>query len=133
MPRSRGFLGQMIQQKTGIPVGIIKANWGGAIIENWLAPDSMAEVPELDGLYRDFKNKLKVYEENLPKNTELLVNWARAAQEAKSKGLEVFSIPAADLNPIYAPPGKTGFFCMYQGMISQLTGFPIKGVTWYQG
>ncbi|KAB2641615.1 MAG: sialate O-acetylesterase [Verrucomicrobia bacterium] len=127
------YFGQMVHQQTGIPIGIIKANWGGAIAENWLAPDSMNDVAALSGLYGEFKNKLKVYEENLPRNTALLTEWSRAAQEALAKGLDVPSIPSVDMHPVYAPPGKPGYFCMYNGMISYLTGFPIKGVTWYQG
>lgn len=127
------YFGQMIHQQTGIPIGIIKANWGGAIIENWMSPDSMKEVPELAGLHGNFSHKLKLYEENLPKNTRLLADWLRAAEDAKAKGIDIPSIPAVDLNPIYAPPNGTGFFCMYNGMIHYLTRLPIKGVSWYQG
>ena len=128
------YFGQMLQQETGIPIGIIKANWGGALPEHWMSPDSMKEVPELAGLYTGFSQKLKAYEENLPKNMKLLEDWVRAAEEAKSKGLDIPSIPwVRDLNPVYAPPDNLGYFCMYNGMISYLTHLPIKGVTWYQG
>lgn len=132
-PAAPWFFGQMLHQETGIPIGIIKANWGGAVPENWMSAESMKAVPELDGLYRDYENKLKIYEENLPRNTQLLTDWVKAAGEASAKGQDIPPVPIVDLHPVYAPPYKTGFFCMYNGMISYLTRFPIKGVTWYQG
>ncbi|MCX6877382.1 MAG: hypothetical protein NTW21_26770 [Verrucomicrobia bacterium] len=128
------YFGQMVHQETGIPIGIIKTNWGGALPEHWMSPDSMKEVPELAALHAEFSHQLKVYEENLPRNMQLLEDWVRAANEAKSKGLEIPSIPlAGNLSPIWAPPDYVGCFSMYNGMISYLTRLPIKGVTWYQG
>lgn len=127
------YFGQMLQQETGIPIGIIKANWGGATAENWMAPDSMKGINELNGVNREVEDKLKLYNENLPRNTKILQDWVKAAEEAKAKGADIPPIPSVDLNPIYAPPFKTGPYCMYNGMINYLIRFPIKGVTWYQG
>ena len=128
------YFGQMVHQETGIPIGIIKANWGGALVEHWMSPDSMKEVPELSRLYAEFSAKLKTYEENLPRNVKLLSEWVRAAEDAKAKGQEIPPIPlAGNLSPIWAPPDNIGYFAMYNGMISYLTRLPIRGVTWYQG
>ncbi len=127
------FFGQKLHLDTGIPIGILRASWGGATIENWMSPDGLKEAAELKALYRDYEIRLKEYDESLPRNTKLLEDWVQAAAQARTKGTLIPPIPYINPHPVNAPPGRTGYFCMYYGMLDYLTRFPIKGVAWYQG
>jgi sialate O-acetylesterase len=121
------FFAQRIHQETGVPIGIIKANSGGARIEWFLNPDVGA--PNIG----DWKYQLDCYTNNLPRNTKILEDWVQAAKLAKEKNLPIPLIPAVDLHPSYSPPNRFGPFCFYFGTIVPLAKFPIKGVAWYQG
>ena len=127
------FFGQRLHQEAKVPIGILRASWGGATIENWMSPDGLRQVDELKPLYRDYEIRLKEYEDSLPRNTKLLEDWVQAAALARTTGTIIPPIPYINPHPVNAPPGKTGYFCMYYGMIDYLTRFPIKGVAWYQG
>ena len=41
------YFAREIQQKTGVPIGIVDDNWGGSPIEPWTAPEGIAMVPEI--------------------------------------------------------------------------------------
>lgn len=123
------FFAQRIHQETGVPIGIIKSNAGGARIEWFLNP----EVVEPNKIFGDWKYQLDCYRNNLPRNTKLLEDWVRAANEAREKNLPVPLIPSVDLHPSWCPPNRFGPFCFFFGTISPLAKFPVKGVAWYQG
>ena len=48
------FFGQRLHQEAKVPIGILRASWGGATIENWMSPDGLRQVDELKPLYRDY-------------------------------------------------------------------------------
>lgn len=45
------FMGQDLQARRKVPVGLIAASWGGSVIEDWIPRDALAQVPGYaDGL-----------------------------------------------------------------------------------
>ncbi len=45
------FFGRELNQKLGVPVGLIEADWGGTRIESWTPPEGFAAVPALQKEY----------------------------------------------------------------------------------
>jgi sialate O-acetylesterase len=123
------FFAQRIHQETGVPIGIIKANSGGARIELFMNPD----VVEPNKIFGDWKYQLDCYKNNLPRNAKLLEEWVKAAQDAKEKNLPAPLIPCVDLHPSFSPPNRLGPFCFFFGAIASLSKLPVKGIAWYQG
>lgn len=41
------YFGRSLQQKLGVPIGLISSNWGGANIETWMSRESLAAFPEV--------------------------------------------------------------------------------------
>ena len=123
------YFAQMLHQETGVPVGLLKVNSGGARIEWFMNP----AVVEPRKIWGDWKYQLDLYEKNLPKNTRVLEDWVRVARDAMEKNRPVPVIPHVDVHPSFSPPARFGPFCFYFGTLSCLARLPIKGVAWYQG
>ncbi|MFA6568934.1 MAG: sialate O-acetylesterase, partial [Victivallales bacterium] len=52
------FFGREIHRKTGIPVGLINASWGGTIAEAWTSREAMAADPFFRKVLREYENEL---------------------------------------------------------------------------
>lgn len=46
------FFGRQLQQKLGVPVGLIQSAWGGTIVEAWTSSTSLKTVPEMAGFVK---------------------------------------------------------------------------------
>lgn len=50
------FFGRLLQERTGVPVGIVNASWGGTPVEAWTGEDALKDFPEyinLKSMYED--------------------------------------------------------------------------------
>lgn len=50
------FFGRLMQEKTGVPVGIVNASWGGTPVEAWISEAGLKDFPEyinLKSMYED--------------------------------------------------------------------------------
>ncbi len=50
------FLSKMLNEKTGVPVGIVNASWGGTPIEAWIAEEHLADFPRLIAEKKYYEN-----------------------------------------------------------------------------
>jgi len=121
------YFAREVQQKTGVPIGIIDVNWGGTRIEPWVASEGLELVPEFNQQFTAKQEALKNYRANLNTSLTEMEAWiARTRGNLTSGGMITTppSIPAA-------PDG--GWSGMYNAMINPLVLLPIKGALWYQG
>ena len=127
------IFGMRLQEKLGIPVGILVAAVGGTGILSWLAPsffDQHDDLRELyhtypwerenyDAIYAQWQNDRRGHEQE---NTRLLA----AGKEALPWTKYLFFGPRGP--KCLAQP--SGF---YHGMICPLAPFAVRAVLWYQG
>ncbi|MDZ7269508.1 MAG: 9-O-acetylesterase [candidate division KSB1 bacterium] len=66
------FFGRHLQQKLGVPVGLIQSAWGGTVVEAWTSGASLKTVPDIKGFVellektaRDSIFDQALYEKNL--------------------------------------------------------------------
>lgn len=66
------FFGRHLQQKLGVPVGLIQSAWGGTVVEAWTSGASLKAIPDLKGFVeileqtaRDSIFNQALYEQNL--------------------------------------------------------------------
>lgn len=113
------FYGQALYTNLSVPVGLIQSSWGGTPVEAWTIEEAIDEKSiekakaleksfQLDSAYysiavNNFKNGLLLKSPEMPES----VNYHRR----NHKKLSV----------------------LYNGMISPLINYTIKGVIWYQG
>jgi len=53
------FFGREIHRKTGIPVGLLNASWGGTIAEAWTRREEFGTVPFLKRMLKEYDHELK--------------------------------------------------------------------------
>ena len=120
------FFGRELHRELGVPVGIIKSALGGTPIESWMSRNSLIEaVPELAGNIEQWdKNVANFSEEDYQQE---LKAWQQTADKAAADGTP------PPRKPVRATENPWRPNCLYNGMISPLAPYAIRGVIWYQG
>ena len=122
------YFAREINQKTGVPIGILDDNWGGTAIEPWTAPAGMESVSELGKAVTERQHVIAAYTNQLSKTLEEMERWIATSRTALSTGAVLTPAPAMPSHP-----GSSGWCSMYNAMINPLIHFPVKGALWYQG
>jgi sialate O-acetylesterase len=116
------FFGRDLEQRLGMPVGLIEAARGGTPAEAWTGREELHRTPELQfyltkwaRLFAEFPEASKRYEAEVRR-------WEEGGKLESAR-------PRTPLGPgsSHAPSG------LFNGMIAPLTRFAIKGAIWYQG
>lgn len=121
------YFAREIQQKTGVPIGIVDVNWGGTAIEPWVAPEGLALVDKLKPELAGMQDAAKAYRAGLPAALAEMEKWIAQTRRDLATGAPTASPPAFPAAPVGRWSG------MYHAMVHPLTGLPIKGALWYQG
>ena len=100
------FFGRDLNERLGVPVGLIQASWGGTPAEAWISAETLGRFPHFD-------NALA----------------ALRGEKVDSLALELYH-PKGDLGFYDNPKTPT---VLYNAMIRPLAPYAIKGVIWYQG
>jgi sialate O-acetylesterase len=125
------FFGRELHKALGVPVGLINSSWGGTPAEAWTSREALEADPTLrpmmvergDNAVRDYPAALEAYK-------KAHAEWETAAEKAKAEGAEVPKEPTAPADPKTSPWTPANLF---NGKISPLIPFGIRGVIWYQG
>jgi len=156
------LFGRDIQSVTNQPVGLIETCWGGTRIHSWMSLKMLETMPEKVSAARGAKNFRDHYDEikrtyetvTLPQWKETLAKWtedskpAFAAYEQAQKDWIQQAAEAKTQNKP-APPRPRGpqpprepvdpihnnqtSAALFNGMVSPIIPYGIKGVIWYQG
>ena len=123
------YFGQELQQKLGVPVGIINDSYGGSQAEAWTPVEYLAESKELrptvarTKMWRDERSEVrKKYEASLRE-------WAKEAKKAKAEGRKFHGAPhPPDALRDYRIAGS-----IFNNMVKPIIPYAVKGAFWYQG
>lgn len=146
------FFGRDLHKAKGVAVGLINSSWGGTPAQAWTSLSGLEAEPELAGYVNAIKNKLaswdqdavvypqlqQKYQQDLKlwnENPEIKA-WTEEVSKARAAGLAIPPQPAAPVRPkAPQPPGgdQNTATVLWNGMISPLLPYAIKGVIWYQG
>jgi sialate O-acetylesterase len=127
------FYGLALNEKLGVPVGVIESAWGGTDIEPWTPPAGFAAVPEAKPFLDKQLAKYEDYRKELEKDLPIWEAWIRDTLKALKAKAELPVEPGLDQfpgNPYENPQAPT---TLYNAMIHALTPFGIRGAIWYQG
>ncbi len=107
------YFGQMVQQETGIPIGLLMSTVGGTLANNWTSQDVLEENPDSVAYFERYERLKAAYPAELAAYKKALKSNPQAERPRE---------------PEKRQPG--GY---YNGMIAPLFSFPVAGVIWYQG
>ncbi len=127
------FFGKALQESLQIPIGLIHVSWGGTAAEGWVSRGLLERnpdfVPILDRWKRDIENYPQAISEFNRRQPDLQAQWKIDSADAVSKGRALPRKPTAPRGPGHrdTPTGQ------FNGMLSPVIPFAMRGVIWYQG
>ena len=121
------FFGREIHQRTGKPVGLIRSSVGGTAIEPWTPASAFPEFPDPAGIAEQVKKAESEYRAQLPSKLADVEAWVVETRKALKIGKPVPETPD------WPEPSSQGPTTLFNGMISPLIPYGIKGIIWYQG
>ena len=124
-----GFLfGSRLHQILDVPVGLINNAWGGSACEAWIPRDRLRANPMSLPYLNMWEEKEKTYNyETLNKAyEEKLAQWQDDKKAGKASG-RAPKKPRNDMVGQHRPAN------LYNGVLSPIIGYGIRGAIWYQG
>jgi sialate O-acetylesterase len=117
------YFGRDLQKALNVPVGIIHTSWGGTPAQSWTSKEALEAEPSLKYYVEGLENRKKTWDPNKVKEQyeAALAKWKTAAEEAKKQ------MPQEPGTSAWDPS------TLYNGMISPLLPYAVKGAIWYQG
>ncbi len=121
------FFAAEIQEKTGIPIGILVSGRGGTSIKLWMSQESLEKFPDLKSSISLADGRLKKAGDSIKANEPKLAEYRKKFREAIATTGKVPSWP----EPF--PHYETAPGALYNGMIAPLARVPVCGFIYCQG
>ena len=128
------FFGRDLQRKIHVPIGLIQSAWGGTRIEPWLPAMAYKDTPALKSQWLWLKNALAQYpryQQALPAYRHRVKAWLKVSGAQYRAGQRISPPPIPPSDPIAG--NKQNPTAIFNGRISPLIPYAIRGVLWYQG
>lgn len=117
------YFAREIAAREHVTVGVIDATWGGTVGESWVRLTALGRDASLAPI---FVARGKMTDKGADAAGEQR-DEQRQQEEARAAGEPIPQFPW------HPPLNSWGPGLLWNGMIAPLTGFPIRGVIWYQG
>ncbi len=122
------FFGLHLQEKLGVPIGLIETSWGGTPAEAWTSQRALSADASLMPVYAEWAGMNDDTAAHQLRREKELDLWRSAVEQAKAEGKQPPEFPwEPNIDSSWMPSG------LYNAMIAPLTRFPIRGAIWYQG
>jgi len=123
------FFGRDILKATGFPVGMIHSSVGGTGAQLWTSRSGLEKVPELHGYLDDIaRGQAKTNPAEVSQYPQLLADYEAKLREWSEKNQPGTPKPVPPRDPVGKAPTS-----LFNGMITPLMPYAIKGTIWYQG
>ena len=128
------YFAREILTKTGVPIGLVDANWGATRIEKWIPAEGLELVDELKPQVIARQEAMKAYRAQLPKALSEVEAWIAKTRSELADNAAIPPMPVIPPHPdTPVNPYGEGWCTMYNAMIHPVVHLPIKGALWYQG
>jgi sialate O-acetylesterase len=122
------FFGRHLQEKLGVPIGLIESAWGGTPADAWTSLRSISADASLMPVFAEWSRMTDDFAVSGLRRERQLEEWRQAVEKAKAAGKEPPGFPwEPNERGCWAPAG------LFNAMIAPLTRYPIRGAIWYQG
>jgi sialate O-acetylesterase len=124
------FFGRELHRELDVPVGLIDSTWGGTAIEPWTPAEAFGTLPALAPVLEGMRKAAQEYRGHLPESMAKIDAWLAATRAALQAGGELPATPDWPRDPLASERQPAG---LYNGMISPIVPFALRGAIWYQG
>ena len=121
--------GVELQERLGIPIGLIQTAWGGTRLEAWTSLGAITKDPALMPVLADWDRAMNDHALALLRYHRAAKDWEKAVPQWKAQHKLLPPPPERPLGP--ASPRRPGG--LFNAMVAPVTRFGIRGVIWYQG
>lgn len=121
------FFARHLQQKLGVPIGLVESFWGGTAAESWTSLHGLAADASLMPVFAERAKTVDTESTTVLQQQREEREYQQAVEQAKADGKP---LPWRKWHPDFAAWAPAA---LYNGMIAPLTPFAIRGVIWYQG
>jgi len=122
------YFGRDLNEKTGVPIGLISTSWGGTPADTWTSLDAIGADASLMPVFAEWAKMMDAQSVGLLRWQKQLRKWEDDVARAKAEGKPEPPRPwAPNQGQSWRPAG------LFNAMIAPLTPFPIRGAIWYQG
>ncbi len=121
--------GRLLQERLGVPIGLIQTAWGGTPIDAWTNLAAISRNPALMPVFAEWNELMQEHALALLRYGREAKDWEKAAARAKAERRPPPPVPVKPVGPggPWTPGG------LYNAMVAPITALPIRGVIWYQG
>jgi sialate O-acetylesterase len=124
------FFGRHLHKTLEVPVGLINTSWGGTVAEAWTSRPALEASADFKPIVDRRDQTFSGYPKAKEQYEKQLAEWKAAVEKAKSEGKEPPKQPPAPRDPLSDPNLASN---LYNGMVSPLVPYAIRGAIWYQG
>ncbi len=129
------YFGRSLFQKLNVPIGLIDSTWGGTRIESWTPPEGFAAVPALraENERVELANPYsELHQKHLSEFLDTTSQWVDGARAAMHDHKTIGDMPTFP-DELHPPHDVQNATALFNGMISPLCPFALRGAIWYQG
>ena len=116
------YYAKLLNRQLDVPVGMIQSAWGGTLAESWMRKEILATDKDFHPILERFSEKVLGYSEKFKEYETKLKEWESTEESKREEKPK-----APQLRDKNSPSS------LYNGMISPIIPYKIKGVIWYQG
>lgn len=124
------FFARDLQQKAGVPIGLVTSSWGGTQIEGWMSEATLHADPVWGEIQARWAKTLADHPAAVAAYEAALAKWTAEEAAAKAAGKP---FPRAKPRAPEGPGSRWLPAGIYNGMIAPLVPYALRGVLWYQG
>lgn len=106
------FFGKKLHNELNIPIGLIQSAWNGTPAESWTRKEVMQDDPDLGKIITSAREQFDL--------------WTKKVADANANGQKL-------VMPLHLSYKSCWPTYLYNGMISPIIPYRIKGAIWYQG
>ena len=123
------FFGRMLHRELDVPVGLFDASFGGSRAAAWMTPKWLRSDPDFQPILQRFDEAVDHYPAAIAKYNQDRAEWQQQVERAEKTGVRPPRPPRRPLGPGH-PHSPTA---LYNGMVTPILPYGIRGVIWYQG
>ncbi len=128
------FFGKKVQEELKIPVGLIEFDIGATGIEGWTPIEGFkgSKDPGMQAIYREVMSwdpTSEIGKKAIAEGLEKVKAWVPVAKAALAEGKAVPPQPMLPAAPVF----YNGPTVLFNGTVSAVVPFAVRGAVWYQG